>query len=553
VSRRDVQKAVRDAAQGNVLERVIGTVAPVWAARRQKARMFMAIAGGYTGASHSRRQTSAWKHTKGQSADADILPDAPDLRDRSRDLVRNEPLAAGAIAGTVTSVVGTGLALQSRVGHKVLGITEEQAAELQRLIESEYNLWAESTACDATRTHDMYGLQALVFRGALESGDAFALTPMRALRLMPYKTCLQILEADQCSNPSSRADTNQLAGGVELDQWRAPVAYHFRKDHPGALNRSSAEWVRMAAFGERTGRRQVIHLYDKLRPGQTRGAPWLAPVIETLKMLGKYTEAELMAAVVSGMFTVFVESERGGIDPVDGSGLAGETGAHASDKDVKLASGAIIDLNPGEKVQFANPGRPNQAFDGFVLSLCRFVGIALELPYEVLIKHFTASYSASRGALLEAWKFYRKRRVWLASGFCNPVFEIWMDEAVSSGRIAAPGYFDDPLRRRAYLGAEWVGDGPISVDPVKDVEAAKGRLELGISNRRKEAALYDGSDWEQNHEQLVKEHQVRVRDGLHQPAPSQAAPAQPRSTGNNAGSDDERGGDQEDKKKEKSA
>lgn len=514
MSRREVRNAVQGAARMNVLERAIALVAPVAAAKRQNARMFMALSGGYTGGSKGRRQTSEWKTTKGYSADADQLPDLATLRDRSRDLIRNEPLACGAIAGVVTSVVGTGLALQSHVDRDVLGMTEEQAAAWQRLTENEWRMWAESTACDATRTQNFYGLQALAFRSALESGDVLVITPMRRLPGMPYQLALQIIEADQLSNPGYGGDTDACAAGVELDSWRAPVAYHIRSSHPGALRSAAATWTRYAAFGERSGRRQVIHLYDKLRPGQTRGVPYLSPVIETLKQLGRYTEAELMAAVISGMFTVFVKSERGGLDMNDPSGLGGETGARAADKDVKLGPGAIVDLNPGEEIELANPGRPNPAFNAFVEAMCRFIGLALELPYEVLIKHFASSYSASRGAMLEAWKFYRRRRAFLADMLCNPVYEAWMDEAVAIGRIAAPGYFADPLMRRAYLGAEWVGDGPISVDPLKDVNAARERVDLGISSIDKESALHDGGNFEDNHAQRVKEVKARRADGL---------------------------------------
>lgn len=517
MSRREVRQALAKAAEGNFIERTIAKISPQWAARRMQANMFMALAGGYTGAARSRRQTSEWNVNKASSADADTLYDLQTLRDRSSDLVRNEPLAAGAIAGVTTSVIGTGLMLQSQVDREVLDMSEEEAAAWQKETEREFNLWFESTACDATRTTNGYGLQALVFRSALERGDTFTFTPMRAVPGNPYRTCLQIIEADQVSNPKGAIDTTTMAGGIELDALRAPVAVHLRRSHPGALNKISFEWDRFLVFGPKTGRRQVIHTYERLRPGQTRGVPYLAPVIETLKMLGRYTEAELMAAVISGMFTVFIESERGGIDINDPSGIGTEVGAKSSDKDVKMAPGAIIDMNPGEKISFANPSRPNAAFDGFVMSLCRFIGIALEIPYEVLIKHFTASYSASRGALIEAWKFYRKRRVWMADMWCNPVYEAWMDEAVSLGRIAAPGYFDDPLMRRAYLGCEWVGDGMVSVDPLKDIEAALGRVELGISTRKKEAALWDGGNFEDNHAQLVLEHNARLAAGLDQP------------------------------------
>lgn len=538
MSRRDVREALKSAAGGNLLDRAISTVAPVWAAQRQKARMFMALAGGYTGAQRSRRQTKEWNYTKGNDADSDILLDLPVLRDRSRDLVRNEPLATGAISGTVTSVVGTGLAMQSRVNRKVLGMSEEQAEAWQEIAEREFNLLAESTAIDATRTHDFYGLQSLAFRSAMESGDVFATAPMRAIPGQPYKLCLQIYEADQVSNPDRKMDSEKCAGGVELDEYRAPTGYHFMKTHPGALRGVKYEWTYVKAFGERTGRRQVIHLYDKLRPGQTRGVPWLAPVIETLKMLGRYTEAELMAAVISGMFTVFIESERGGLDVADGTGMGAETGASASDKDIKLGTGAIIDLNKGEKISTANPGRPNPAFDGFVMSLSRWVGIALEIPAEVLLKHFTSSYSASRAALLEAWKFYKKRRTWLVQMFCEPVYELWMDEAVASGRIAAPGYFDDPLMRRAYLGAEWIGDGPISLDPVKDINAAILRMDSCVSTLQKEAALHDGGDWKANIAQRGRERAALQAAGATAPPPAPAPAAAPKPPEQLGGDDD---------------
>ncbi len=95
-------------------------------------------------------------------------------------------------------------------------------------------------------------------------------------------------------------------------------------------------------------------------------------------------------------------------------------------------------------------------------SVLREVGIAIGLPFEVLIKHFTASYSASRPALLGAWRFFRNRRQRVADGFCQPIYEAFMDEAVSSGRISAPGYFDEPPLRKAYLQAQWLSDSPMA-------------------------------------------------------------------------------------------
>jgi len=127
-----------------------------------------------------------------------------------------------------------------------------------------------------------------------------------------------------------------------------------------------------------------------------------------------------MSAVISAMFTVFVKSE-------DEEGLApmtplDEVGGSRNDGDYKLAPGAILDLQPNENIEIADPKRPNQAFDPFVQAILRQVGVALELPFEILIKHFTASYSAAQAALVEAWKFFSSRRSWLAIQLCQPVY-----------------------------------------------------------------------------------------------------------------------------------
>ncbi len=131
-----------------------------------------------------------------------------------------------------------------------------------------------------------------------------------------------------------------------------------------------------------------------------------------------------------------------------------------------------------------------------MLAVLRQVGVALELPFELLVKHFTSSYSAARAALLEAWRFFKGRRVWAASMFCQPIYEAWMDEAVARGRVVAPGYFDDAAVRAAYLRSEWVGDSPGQIDPLKEVQAAKERLALLLTTYSDETAALTGQDWE---------------------------------------------------------
>jgi lambda family phage portal protein len=495
----------------NLLDRVVRWFDPIQGARRFRARALSAIVGGYTGASRSRRSMQQWQ-TRGNDPDTDILFDLPTLRERSRDLIRNEPIATGAVAGVVTNVVGSGLRMQSRIDRAALAMSDAEADAWESNTEREWQLFSESQECDAARTLNFYGIQDLVFRSVLESGDCFVLTPMFRRPGSPYQTRLQVIEADRVSNKDNKIDSETMAGGVERDSNGAPTAYHILTRHPGSLLPIKREWNTIPAFGAKTGRRNVIHLFRMLRPGQTRGVPYLAPVIEMIKQLGRYSQAEVDAAVISSFFTVFVKSETG--EMFGPMGPTSETGASTSDEDIKLASGAVVGLAPGESIETADPKRPNTAFDPFMVAVLRQIGVALEIPFEVLVKHFTASYSAARAALLEAWKFFNSRRQWLADNFCKSVYEIWMMEAVVTGRIKAPGFLSDPLLRKAYLGSEWVGPARGMINEVNEVDAAVTRINEGLSTRDKETAELTGGDWETNHRQLVKEKRMRQTDGL---------------------------------------
>jgi len=290
------------------------------------------------------------------------------------------------------------------------------------------------------------------------------------------------------------------------------VAYHIMTTHPGSDNNFESEWQVIPAFGRRSGRRNVLHHYKKLRPGQSRGVPYLATVIESLKQLERYTNAELMAAVISGMFTVFVKTESG--DELDLFSPNDETNASASDEDYALGNGAIVQMGANDDISVANPGRPNAVFDQFVLAVVRQIGVNLELPYEILLKHFTASYSAARGAVLEAWRFFLDRRVWLSRSFSQPVYEAFMDEMVGKGMLSAPGYFSDPLIKAAYNKALWIGRPAGQIDPFKEMKANQLAEQMGWKTATENTIELTGGNWVKKNRQRTKENELMIESGL---------------------------------------
>lgn len=494
----------------------------------RRARRGRAAASAYVGAG-DRRSLRQWSPSAG-SANADTLPDLDVLRARSRDLVRNNPLAGGAVNTNCSNVIGTGLTLHPQIDRHLLGLTEEEADAWEELAKRYFRAWAESDQCDVTRTQTFAGLQDLAFRAMLESGDVLAVRRFVERRGDVFGTKVQLIEGDRISNPELLLDTPRLAGGVEIDGNGVPIGYHVLNQHPGDVfwfSTLARRWTRIPAFGQHSQDRLAVLLYRRNRPGQLRGVPYLAPVIDALKQIGRYTEAELTAAVVASFLTVFIKTEAegsvAGLAPLDGN----DPNPPAA-SELKLGPGVIGELAPGEEVQTVDPKRPNDAFDGFFQAVVRQIGVGLEMPFEVLIKHFQSSYSAARAALLELWRTTRVRRQLVATSFCQPCYEWVMAEAIARGRIEAPGFDEDPLLRRAWLRARWVGPGMGHIDPNREAQGAAKLIEIGVSTIEEQTAQITGGDYEENHEQRAKEMRLRRAAGLETatPAPG-AAPTPP--------------------------
>jgi len=506
----------------NWIDVLVEKVDPVGALGRMEARARLAWNEAFIGGGRQRSMFgwSPW----GGDADADILGDLPTLRQRCRDLERNSALASGAIATKVTNVVGGGIIPQPKPDRRFLGWTVEQAEEWQYNVAREFSMWADSLDCDMERTQTFYDLQDLIFRSMLTNGDVLVNLPFNKVENQPYNLRIQLIEADRLSNPDNKQDgENNIWAGIEKDQWNAPKAYYISNIHPGALSIGiKMTWAKIDAYGAKTGRRNILHVFQRKRVGQTRGLPDLSAVIEPLKQLQRYSEAEITAAVISAAFTVFVKSANGGTFKANPSsantsqstGWTQDSAASKANSMIGMAPGAVVGLADGDDVSFANPNRPSTAFDGFVMSVLRQIGVGLELPFEVLIKHYTASYSAARAALLEAWRYYLKTRQWMVGTVCQPIYEEWLAEAVAVGRIKAPGFFEDPAKRKAYAQATWVGPGKGQIQPLQETNAAIARIDSGISTIEKEKLELDGSEWSVDHEQSVIENNRRVKDGL---------------------------------------
>lgn len=502
---------------------------PVRQERQSRTPQSLLAQGGvamsaHQGASHTDLALRDW-HPYGGSADADLLPELSTLTNRARDLARNDGLMAGGIQTHRDNVVGAVLRLSAVPDYRLLGWSPEQAREWGNQVEAHFRSWADTTDCDAARTLDLLGLTVLALGGEMVNGDAVAIPHWLPRPDSPWATRLSVIEADRLETPPHLEGMARIRRGVELDRHGAPVAYHFRAAHPGdALYLRGDEamdlnrWERVPAFTP-WGRRRVIHLHAKERTGQTRGKPIVSAVMREFHMAGKYAQNELQASLANSLVAAFLESD---LDQESASALFGEqprdawaTSVRQAQSIGKLQGAAVIPLPAGAKMSSFTPGRPNVAFEAFMLAVERCIAAGMNLPYELFAKDFSrVNYSSARPALLEAWRYFHGRRRWLTSTWLRPIYELWLEEAVNAGVIEAPGFY---ANRYAYTRCRFVFGGKGWVDPVKEITAAKLRLEIGVSTLEQECAE-QGLDWEEVLHQQRIEAQRRAELGLQAPA-----------------------------------
>ena len=474
---------------------------------------------GEAGASWHKRGTKGFNAPSGSPRE-DIDQHNYTIRQRARMLTMAAPIATSAIRTNRTNVIGLGLQPKSRINRDLLGMDQATAEEWQRKTEDDFALWAEKKrACDATGVNDFYSMQQLALTSWLVSGDVFVLLKQYdPTPLMPYSLRLHVIEADRIATPDTDAKApfltsgkakngNTIYDGVEIDKNGMIVAYHIRSTYPFEIGADATTWTRVKAYGDKTGLPNILQIMDSERPDQYRGVSYLAQVIEPLLQLRRYTESELSAALIESYFTAFVKTESAQLEmPFN------EVGSPTPDiprepNEYEMGPGQIVMLRPGEDVEFGDPKRPANGFDTFMRAICEQIGAALEIPCDLLLKAFNASYSASRAALLEAWKAFRMRREWFACDFCAPVYEVWMCEAVARGRISAPGFFTNPEIRAAYLGSEWIGPSQGQLDPVKEITAEILAVSEGFSTREQSTIRLNGGQWDANIDLLERENE----------------------------------------------
>ncbi|MEE4113483.1 MAG: phage portal protein, partial [Desulfobacteraceae bacterium] len=410
---------------------------------------------------------------------------------------RNDPVASGATDTLKQNIIGNGLRPQSAIRGDRLGISEERASVLRRQAESAWSIF--TPLADAANVMDFDEIQFLAMSKIIEDGETIAIPTWGTEPWRPFGRCVELLESERLRAPSKLSTAKS---GIEFGARGEPKTYYISKiDHK--TGRVSSETTAIPAR-DRSGRPKIIHAYPTKRPGQTRGIPFFAPVLTYFKDLADYLEAEVVAARVAACLAVFITKN----DPMSGALSMGATTETGGARVQGIEPGMVGYLGLNESIQVVDPKRPGDAFPAFIETILRLIGVSIGLPYELIAKDFSkTNYSSARASLLEGRRVFKSWRSWFSRRFCQPIWDLVLEEAYLRGMFDAPDFYEN---RHEYTRAAWIGGGWGWVDPVKEVEASRLAIDYGLSTLAEEVAG-QGRDWEEVLEQRARE-QARAKE-----------------------------------------
>ncbi|SIR08694.1 phage portal protein, lambda family [Paracoccus thiocyanatus] len=436
-----------------MMDAALATVAPRSAARRYAARVAISnLRRGYEAAARG-RGTSGWQ-AGSTSADAEISSAGAALRDRMRDLVRNNPIAAQAVQVLVNNIVGTGIRPRAATADPVLN---KQVDDLWRA-------WA--ARCDQHGHTDFHGVLGLAVRQMIEGGEVFAIArPVpRAERGRGVPLRIELREADHLDGArfESRADGSRIDQGIEYDRNGRRTGYWMFPDHPGSRSPVFArrlESVRVAGD-------QVAHLFERQRV-QSRGVPWGAPAMRAIRDVDDWQHAELVRKKTEACLVGIVfgaDEDQQSIAPVIEDSMGNRV--------EQFEPGLIAYARGGKDIKFNQPTSTAGVYEWHRTQL-HIIAAGFRVPYSMMTGDLSqANFSSTRAGLNEFRRMVEQIQ-WqtVIPMFCEPIWRWFIDAAQIQGLLPDDGE----------ILAEWGTPKFESVNPLQDAQADLLEVRAGFS------------------------------------------------------------------------
>lgn len=442
------------------------------------------------------RLTSSWTVTN-KTADAELRVALRAMRARSRNLVQNNDHAKKFISMVSSNVIGPGgIKLQS-TAEQTNGKPDKGARDI---IEAAWAEWGKKGTPTICGDYSWQDIQRVAIESTARDGEIL----IRKVRGFDnkYGFALQLLEPDlldeDYNKDADRVTGNYIKMSVERDSNGRVVAYHLLTKHPGENTYSvgGKRYRRISAD-------EIIHLFKKERPSQSRGVPWMHSAMTRLNMLGGYEEAELVAARVGSSKMGWFTREDGG------EGFSGDS-ASETDIEMEAEPGTFAQLPPGVNFQPWDPQHPTTAFKDFEKAILRGIASGLNVSYNSLSSDLEGvNYSSIRQGVLDERNNWRMIQSWTSEHLHDEVFNEWLVMSLTTGALKGL-----PVSKvEKFRAHKWQPRGWGWVDPLKDIKSSIEGIDAGLKTRAQVMAE-QGSDLEDTFKQLAKEEELAKKYGL---------------------------------------
>ena len=443
----------------------------------------------------------------------------------ARDAELNSEMVRGGLDRKANMVVGASLRVEPQPDTRWLGLTGTRALDWQieymQAATSVFQEWAlNRTLCDAERHYDFGGMMWQLFR-TLSGPDAEAAGVIHYDRARAdrygskWATMVQLIDPDRISNPDGAQDGDNLHQGRVLDEYGAMTAMHVSVQHPSDLTRGPMRWElvpRETGFGRPMG----FHWFIKRRAGMQRAITSLSTVINTIYKLDKQGDAALQNQITHSLLAAFVKSTMSPEQVAehlapqdDNEGLSEyDIKLDAYDKmNLRLGDKRIPVLGPNDELVFEGLQGSAVDFDPFRNAFVREIASAIGISAEQLTLDFTrASYSSIRSSIMEAGREVATSFGMFSRAVPALVYDAVIEEAFALDILkpppGAPDFYD---ARGAYTRCSFTGPGMGWIDPLKEIDAAKGRIGAGVKILRDEAAAQGGNWYDNLNQRAVEE------------------------------------------------
>ena len=446
------------------------------------------------------RLTSDWMSSQ-LSADAEIRNSLRKLRDRSRELVRNNPYARQAKRTTQINIVGNGMKFQSLVVQQRGGKRDQR---VNNIIEEAWSEWSQANSCDCAGKYSFHQFEWLAAGALCESGEAIFRIVRKPFGDSQVPLALQMIESDLLDEEydgKTLNKNNEWRNGVEVDEWGRAIRYAILTKHPGDayyLDYSANRKLHIFIPAE-----DIIHLFLPERPGQNRGVPWFHSVMADMHQLQGYEEAAVIRARAGASIMGFIQNDQGELIGDD---------VQNNQRIQSFEPGTFRYLMPNESVTVPDIDYPSQQYEMFVKNKIRRFATGIGCSFETISKDFSeTNYSSSRLSLLEDrehWKFCQK---YIIDNFHYRIFKEWLDLAVLSGVIDFPDYASNSKR---YCKPRWTPPAQHYVDPLKEIKAYREAEQAGYMTKSQVIAQTNGGDYDDIISEIAREQEVAKSLGV---------------------------------------